>query len=65
MTNLSWFTEMMSGSPYHPDYGLGDEYRRKVLVEANQIGVMPAAEKNRVSFQAVYRWLRDYQGEQK
>lgn len=52
-------------SPYHPDYGLGDEYRRRVVDEAKQIGVMPAAEKNSVSFQAVYRWLRDYQGDTK
>jgi hypothetical protein len=52
-------------SPYHPDYGLGDEYRRKVVDDARWIGPSQAAENNSVSLSAVYRWLRDYQGGKK
>ena len=47
--------------PYHEDYGLGDEYRTKVLADAKSIGMTKAAEKNRVGLSSIYRWKQAYE----
>ena len=48
-------------SPFHPAYGLGDEYRAKVLTDAKAIGMTKAAEENRVGLSSIYRWKQAYQ----
>jgi hypothetical protein len=55
-------------SPFHPAYGLGDEYRVKVLADAKAIGMTKAAEENRVDrhrrqpgLSSIYRWKQAYQ----
>ncbi len=46
----------MSALPYHPDYGLPDEWRLQILRDAQDLGVAEAAAKNGVSAGAIYKW---------
>jgi len=44
----------------HPDYGLTEEFRRKVLETAGIIGVKAAAAMHRVSMGSIYNWRKWY-----
>lgn len=43
---------------YHPEYGLPDEIRIKAINDARIWGVKIAAEKNKVSVPALYKWRK-------
>lgn len=47
----------------HPDYGLTEEFRKKVLETAGIIGVRAAALMHRVSITSVYNWRKWYGAE--
>lgn len=51
---------LVSTDPYHPAYGLPDDYRRRVLWDAEIHGVKHAATKHCLSETAIYKWLRAY-----
>lgn len=42
--------------PFHPDYGLGDAFRRAVLTYAQRANVTDAAAAYRVGKSTVYKW---------
>lgn len=49
-------TSKPTTSPFHPDYGLGDEFRRTVLAYAHRTSMSDAADAYRVGVSTVYRW---------
>ena len=57
------FVRVKKFTPYHPDYGLTDELRLRVINDAQAMGAKRAAIKNNVHVASVYNWLRDYGAE--
>lgn len=47
-----------AASPFHPDYGLPQSHRLRVLRTAEQTSVAEAADTHRVSKAAIYKWRR-------
>lgn len=45
-------------TPFHPDYGLPQSHRLRVLRTAEQTSVAEAADTHRVSKAAIYKWRR-------
>ena len=45
---------------FHPQYGLGDAYRLRVLMHSVAHGVAQAAKAHNVSTAAVYSWRKQY-----
>lgn len=45
-----------AASPFHPDYGLPQQFRNTILRTAEQSSVTEAADTHRVSKSAIYRW---------
>ena len=43
-------------NPFHPDYGLPQPYRLRVLRTAEQTSPAEAAEVHNVSLSTIYRW---------
>lgn len=43
---------------YHPDYGLPDDYRLRILADADTLGVPAAAALHRVSESCIYKWRK-------
>ena len=48
----------MNQSPYHPDYGLPQAYRKEVLIMAEQTNIKAAAEAHNLALGTVYKWRR-------
>lgn len=44
---------------YHPNYGLTDELREKVIGRAKQAGAVIASAEYQVGLSTVYKWLKD------
>jgi transposase len=55
-------TDTDNQKPYvfHPEYGLGDNYRLAVLMHSVAYGVRQAAKKHNVSQASVYTWRKKY-----
>lgn len=55
-------TDTHEDKPYvfHPEYGLGDNYRLAVLMHSVAYGVRQAAKKHNVSQASVYTWRKKY-----
>lgn len=49
---------MTPSEPFHPAYGLADETRKKILEDAESLGVADAAELHGVARQSVYMWRK-------
>ena len=47
-------------TPFHPDYGLGDEHRLAALRCAETIGLHRAAAVFNVHLSSLYRWRERY-----
>jgi hypothetical protein len=45
--------------PYHPDYGMPDQWREETVNLARQHGVPTAAAKTGCHPSTIYRWVRD------
>lgn len=45
---------------FHPAYGLPDDYRLRVLEEADFRGVAATAERHHLSETAIYNWRKAY-----
>ena len=58
-TNIA-STPDASLSPYHPDYGLTNDTRKRALRIAETSGVKAAAAECNVAVSTVYRWRSDY-----
>lgn len=43
---------------YHPAYGLPDDYRLRVLADAETLGVPQAAALHRLSTGCIYKWRK-------
>lgn len=43
-------------TPFHPDYGLGDAFRRVVLTYAQRTSVPDAADTYNVGVSTLYQW---------
>jgi transposase-like protein len=50
----------MTDSPYHPDYGLPDDFRQAVIRKAEQDGPRVAAAAFNVALSTVYKWRREF-----
>lgn len=44
--------------PYHPSYGLPDDVRAQILVDAERLSVREAAELHNVSVSVIYLWRK-------
>jgi len=44
---------------YHPNYGLPDELREKVIERAKVAGAITASAEYQVGLSTVYKWLKD------
>jgi transposase-like protein len=51
----------MTNSPYHPAYGLPDDFRQAVIRAAKQDGAKAAAAAFNVAASTVYKWARDFE----
>lgn len=51
--------KLIGPSNYHPDYGLVDSFRWKVIHASRRLGVRRAAIEFNLSESTVYRWKRD------
>lgn len=51
---------MSTTFPYHPDYGLPDDYRRQVVLFALDTCPVRAALKFNLARSTVYKWVKDY-----
>ncbi len=51
----------MTDSPYHPAYGLPDDFRQAVVRMAEQDGPKAAAAAFNVALSTVYKWARDFE----
>jgi transposase-like protein len=51
----------MTDSPYHPAYGLPDDFRQAVIRTAKQDGVKVAAAAHNVALSTVYKWSRNFE----
>lgn len=47
-------------SPFHPDYGLTDEYRLRALLYAERTDMRTAAAAYNVGLSSLYRWRDAY-----
>ena len=45
-----------AASPFHPDYGLPQDYRLRVLRTAEQTSPAQAAEIHNIGLSTIYRW---------
>jgi transposase-like protein len=51
----------MTDSPYHPAYGLPDDFRQAVIRMAKQDGPKTAAVAYNVAASTVCKWARDFE----
>lgn len=51
----------MTDSPYHPAYGLPDDFRQAVISMAKQDGVKAAAAAFNVALSSVYTWRKAFE----
>jgi transposase-like protein len=51
----------MADSPYHPAYGLPDDFRQAVIRMAKQDGAKAAAVAYNVAPSTVYKWRKDFE----
>lgn len=45
--------------PYHPDYGLPNDYRQQVVASALSTNVVSASIRFNLHQSTVYKWLKD------
>lgn len=45
--------------PYHPAYGLPDDYRTKAVLMSIQYGIKKASERCNVGVSTIYKWRAD------
>lgn len=52
-------------SPFHPGYGLPDDFRMRVIRYADSYGIDAAAQKYKVGASSIYRWMAAFKKETK